>query len=119
MTAKDLTLSQVFCSDVLLFFPCHQLCVNQGFHFVGSSFILCFLERIKWPKSPLISLMGLFLRLSIMSIYTCQHPVQHHLLSSCSCPVPPFISFGMDYQITVISELHHNASANSVKGSSL
>src|SRR6218665_2120305 len=68
MTAKDLTLSQVFCCDVLLFFPRHKFCVNQGFHFVGSSFILCFLERIKWLKSPLFSLMGLFLGLSI---YTC------------------------------------------------
>src|SRR6218665_86801 len=86
MTAKDLTLSQVFCCDVLLFFPRHKFCVNQGFHFVGSSFILCFLERIKWPKSPLFLLIGLFLRLSL---YTCQHPVQHHLFSSCSCS-PPF-----------------------------
>src|SRR6218665_4226550 len=92
MTAKDLTLSQVFCGDVLFFFPHHQLCVNQGFHFVGSSSVLCFLERIIWPKSPLFSLMGLFLRLSI---YTCQHPVglQHHLFSSCSCPLPPPFSF--------------------------
>src|SRR6218665_482614 len=37
MTAKDFTLSLVFCSDVLVFFPHYQLCVNQGFHFVGFS----------------------------------------------------------------------------------
>src|SRR6218665_2141820 len=47
--------------------------VNHGFHFVGSSSALCFLKKIKWPKSPLFSLMGLFLRLSI---YPCQHAVQ-------------------------------------------
>src|SRR6218665_2336564 len=110
-------LSQVFCGDVLYFFPHHQLCVYQGFHFVGSSSVLCFLERIKWPKSPLFSLLGLFLRLSI---YTCQHPIQTAssvfvlLLSAY-----PSVFFRMDYQIIVISELHHDASANATKGSSL
>ena len=97
MTAKDLTLSQVFCSDVLFFFPHHQLCVNQGFHFVGSSFVLCFLEWIKWPKSPLFSLMG-SLRLSI---YTCQQTVhwvglQHHLFRFALVRVPlHFLSNGL------------------------
>src|SRR6218665_1142487 len=68
MSVTDLTLSQVFCSDVLFFLSCHQLCVNQGFLFVGSSSIVCLLERIKWPKSPLFLLMGLFLRLSAVCI---------------------------------------------------
>src|SRR6218665_2218785 len=61
VSVKDLTLSQVFCSDVLD--SRHQLCVKLDFHFVGSSSVLCFLGKIKWPKSPLSSLMGLFLRL--------------------------------------------------------
>src|SRR6218665_83394 len=95
MTAKDLSVlsSQGFCSDVLFFFPHHQLCVNQGFHFVGSSSVLCFLERINWPKLPLFSLMGPCVRLSI-GLYTCQHPVQHHIcFPLCSCPLPPPFSF--------------------------
>lgn len=42
--------------------------------------VLCF----KWRKSPLFSLMGLILRLSI---YTCQHSGQHHLFSFSSFPL--------------------------------
>ena len=78
-------LCKVFCSDILFFISCHQLCVKQDYSLLFILPILYFLGRFKWPTSPLLSLLNLFFRLSI---YPCQHSMlQHHLFSSSSCPL--------------------------------
>src|SRR6218665_1055642 len=109
-------LSQVFCGDVLYFFPHHQLCVNQGFHFVGSSSVLCFLERDQMAEVATLLAVGPFLEAFHihLSASSTASPVFVLLLSTS-----PSVFFRMDYQIIVISELHHDASANAATGSSL
>jgi len=47
--------------------------------------ILCLQGGFKFPTSPLLSLLGLFFKLSKS---TCQHPIQDHIFSSCSGPLP-------------------------------
>ena len=48
------------------------------------------IDRFKCPMSPFLSLLSLFLELSIS---ICHHPIQHHLSWSSSCSPPLHFSF--------------------------
>src|SRR6218665_1146304 len=103
MTAKDLTLRQVFCCDVLFFFP-HQLCES------GFPFCWFFFRSMLPRKDRMAEVATLLADGPLLEAFHIQHMSASSKASSVFVlllSASPSIFFRIDYQIIVISEMHH------------